>query len=115
MRPFLRLFPLCLAASVQFGCSAAPTMSTACGGNNFEEVSLQPGCSTICMAEPCKVNFRMPPGDGEYLVRNYGVEIGTYPAGETVFLGGFFTGGYQFKVEGAAVPPAYLTVLGRAK
>ena len=97
------------------GCGAGATKSTACGGNNFEEVTLQPGCSTICMAEPCAVYFRMPPGDGSFLVRGYGVNIGTFPAGQTAFLGSFFTGSHIFVVEGANVPPAHLTVLGRAE
>jgi hypothetical protein len=102
-------------ATLLAGCGAGATKSTACAGNNFEEVTLQPGCSTICMAEPCAVYFRMPPGDGSFLVRGYGVDIGTYPAGQTAFLGSFFTGGHTFVVEGANVPPAHLTVLGRAQ
>ena len=104
-----------ILATLLAGCGSGATRSTACGGNNFEEVLLEPGCSTICMAEPCAVRFRMPPGNGSFLVRGYGVDIGTYPAGQTVFLGSFFTGGHIFVVEGASVPPAYLTVLGRAR
>lgn len=86
------------------------SVSSACSGNNFEEVTLQPACYTSCAQEPCKVNFRMPPGDGNFLVRGRGVTIGEYPAGQTVFLGSFWCGTHEFIVEGANVPPAYLGV-----
>lgn len=115
MRVFLSVIALGLAAVLQTGCSTSTTLSTACGGNNFEEVTLKPGCSTICMAEPCKVFFQMPPGESDYLVRGYGTDIGTYPAGEMVFLGSYWTGNHIFKVEGASVPIARVTVLGRAE
>jgi len=106
---------LLLALPWLAGCGGNPSRSTACGGNNFDEVTLQPGCSTICAEEPCKVRFSMPPGEGRYLVRGRGVDIGEYPAGETVFLGSFWRGSHRFTVEGLDVPPAYLSVGGGAE
>jgi len=105
---------LAVAAAVPLltGCGANPNRSAACGGNNFDEVTLEPGCSTICAQEPCKVYFRMPAGEGNYLVRGRAVDIGEYPAGQTAFFGSFWQGFHKFTVEGADVPPAYLTVGG---
>ena len=101
------IFPVLLA-----GCGSNMSKSTACGGNNFDEVTLQPGCSTICAQEPCKVMFRMPSGDGKYLVRGTAVDIGEYPAGETVFLGSFWRGSHRFTVEGTDADPAWLHIGG---
>jgi hypothetical protein len=100
------------AAPLLAGCGANFTRSTACDGNNFDRVTLQPGCSATCTQEPCSVYFRMPAGQGKLLVRGRAVDIGEYPAGETAFLGSFWHGSHIFTVEGVDVPPAYLTVGG---
>ena len=115
-RPFLRSGPAgaaLLACSLFIaGCVSNPTPGTACDGNNFDQVMLQPGCSTICFQEPCRVFFRMPPGKGSYLVRGSAMEIGEYPAGETVYLGSFWKGGHRITVEGANAPTTWLWVSG---
>ena len=103
---------LCCALPLIAGCGPNLARSTACGGNNFQEVNLQPGCSTICAQEPCKVYFKMPAGEGSFLVRGTAVDIGEYPAGQTVFLGSFWRGSHRFTVEGTDAPPAYLFVSG---
>lgn len=94
------------------GCGVNYARSTACGGNNFDQVNLKPGCSAICAQEPCKVFFAMPEGTGSYLVRGQAADIGEYPAGQTVFLGSFWRGSHRFTVEGTDAPPAYLFVSG---
>jgi len=96
------------------GCSLDLARSTACDGNNFDKVTLQPGCSTMCAQEPCSVYFHMPGGEGELLVRGRAFDIGEYPAGQTVFLGSYWHGSHVFTVEGVDVPPAYLSVGGGA-
>ena len=103
---------LCCALPLLAGCGPNLARSTACSGNNFDEVNLQPGCSTICAQEPCKVWFRMPPGEGDYLVRDTAANIGEFPAGQTVFLGSFWQGGHRITVVGSDAPPAYLHVGG---
>lgn len=92
-------------------CGSNP-VARSCGGNNFDEIQLAPGCSAICAQEPCKVYFAMPAGEGDYEVRGRGVSIGRYPAGETVFLGSFWQGSHRLTVEGTDAPPAYLHVGG---
>lgn len=85
----------------------------ACSGTNFDEVWLQPGCSTFCYEEPCRVHFRMPKGKGRYAMRlNGGVLIGHYAAGQTADLGHFWRGNHRLEVEGAGMPPTYLFVGG---
>lgn len=101
---------ICFTSITGCGGNEARSASTACGGNNFDEVTLQPACYTNCAQEPCRVNFRMPPGDGNFLIRGRGVTIGEYPAGQTVFLGSFWCGTHKFTVVGANVPSAYLGV-----
>lgn len=112
MRPLLTVGGALLPLMLFAGCGANPSKSAACGGNNFDEVTLQPGCSAICVQEPCKVYFEMPAGDGTYLVRGLGVSIGEHPASQTVFLGSFWQGSHTIRVEGLDAPPAYLNVLG---
>ena len=103
---------LTISAALITGCKGNPSKSTACGGTNFDEVRLQPGCSTICAQEPCRVYFDMPAGEGSYVVRGRAVTIGEYPAGKTVFFGSFWEGFHRFTVEGTDAPPAYLSVGG---
>lgn len=90
---------------------------TACantgGGDNVESLGgtmlLEPGGTGLCRAPPCKVQFRMPPGQGSYEVLANEMSIGSFPAGETVSLGEFWNG-QTFVVKGAKVAPAYFNV-----
>ena len=93
-------------------CSGDWLRHEACEGNNFGLVHLQPGCSTVCTAEPCEVYFQMPAGEGQLRVVSPGIPIGTYPAGKKVFLGSFWAGSYVFSVEDSDAPPTHLYVLG---
>jgi len=107
----IRLLFLLLVTVIVAGCISDPRV-TACDGTNFNEVTLQPGCSTLCAEEPCKLYFRMPAGDGAYMVREGAVEIGRFPAGRTVFLGTFWQGWHEFTVEGSDSPPARVRIPG---
>ena len=80
--------------------------------NHFDRVTLRPGDSFICIQSPCAVYFVMPEGEGSYVVRGNNVFPESYPAGKTVFLGAYWTGGYSFKAEGTDTPYAYLSVVG---
>ena len=92
------------------GCASTGEPVAACSGNNFDEVTLRAGCSTICAQEPCRVFFAMPDGTGTLSVRESTRKLGDYAAGEEAFLGSFYTGLYVFAVESPGAPPAYLAV-----
>ncbi len=87
--------------------------SIASGTNNFGEITLEAGSSGTCISSPCKVYFVMPPGSGSYVVLANNMKVGSYPAGETVSLGGYWTGLTTFKVVGSDVGPTKLNVIGR--
>jgi hypothetical protein len=87
--------------------------SIASGTNNFGEITLEAGSSGTCISSPCKVYFVMPPGSGSYVVLANNMKVGSYPAGETVSLGGFWAGFTTFKVVGSDVGPTKLNVVGR--
>ena len=80
---------------------------------NWGEITLEAGKSGTCMSSPCKVNFVMPPGKGNYEVLADGVKVGSFPAGQTVTLGSFWTGFTTFTIVGSDVGPAKLNVVGR--
>ena len=87
--------------------------SIASGSNNFGEITLEAGSSGTCISSPCKVYFVMPPGSGSYVVLANNMKVGSFPAGETVSLGGYWTGLTTFKVVGSDVGPTRLNVIGR--
>ena len=94
--------------------SLASGSSIASGKNNFGEITLEAGSSdNTCISSPCKVYFVMPPGKGNYVVLANEMKVGSYPAGATVSLGGFWTGFTTFKVVGSDVGPTKLNVVGR--
>ncbi len=95
-----------------FAAGPAKLANTPCTGNNFNKVTLRPGCSAVCNAQPCEVFFRMPPGRGSYRVFEGGRSIGNYPAGRVVHLGDFWNGIYSFRVEGANVRSTVLHISG---
>ena len=87
--------------------------SVASGTNNFGEITLEAGSSGTCISSPCKVYFVMPPGSGSYVVLADNMKVGSFPAGETVSLGGYWTGVTRFKVVGSGVGITILNVIGR--
>ena len=114
MKKTITIFTLCVIFPLStYAAGYGKYSSKACSGNNFEEVTLQPGCSTTCYEEPCKVYFRMPRGKGKYRVYGRGVVIGDYPAGRKVFLGSFWLGNHTFRIPDANVPDTLLFVGGR--
>lgn len=80
--------------------------------NNFDRVTLHPGESAICIQSPCAVFFMMPEGTGTYIVHGSNVFPEAYPAGQMVFLGSYWTGGYSFQAKGTETPFAFLSVVG---
>lgn len=91
----------------------AAGLSIASGSNNFGEITLEAGSSGTCISSPCKVYFVMPPGSGEYVILANEMKVGSFPAGETVSLGGYWSGFTVFKVVGSDVGPTRLNVVGR--
>jgi len=101
------------------GCASQPGDSTgsgtACDRRNFDEVTLQPGCTGYCSNQPCAISFRLPESGGPFEIHNRSFMAGTGKNGETVYLGGYWLGSYIFRTENAAgetLAPAYLTVSG---
>lgn len=95
---------LIVAISLLGGCA-----STGEHVADWGEITLSPGDTGTCSSSPCRVYFRMPPGEGTYRVTGTGFTIGDYPAGETVMIGSFFQSS-AIKVVDAGVPPAYIWV-----
>jgi len=86
--------------------------NNACVKGNFEQVTLCPGATAVCASEPCSVLFQMPPGDGEYQVTSNNLDLGTFPAGQTVNLGAFWRGTHYIEVQGSDAPVARFGVIG---
>jgi len=53
-------------------------------------ITVKPGDTGTCESAPCQVKLVMPPGTGSYEVTGNEVRVGTYPAGQTVNLGGYW-------------------------
>lgn len=90
------------AAGLLSGC-------TSTGNNNitgFDRITLSPGDTGQCESSPCQVYLRIPAGSGSYEVTGNQVRVGTYPAGQTAFLGSFFNS-QAFQIQGMDVPKAY--------
>ncbi len=51
---------------------------SACVIGNFEEVTLCPGASAICVTEPCTALFQMLPGKGEYQVTSNNLDLSAF-------------------------------------
>ena len=110
MKPLTRHFHLVITF---FLITLASGSSTASGTNNFGEITLEAGSSGTCISSPCKVYFVMPPGTGSYVVLANNMKVGSYPAGATVSLGGYWTGVTRFKVVDSDVGITILNVVGR--
>ena len=109
---------LLTVAGLLAGCATPPGESTtkpACDRRNFDEVTLQPGCTAFCTTQPCTIRFRLPQSGGPFEIRSRSFLAGTGNDDETVYLGGYWLGSYIFKTTNAAgetLAPAYLTVSG---
>ena len=101
-------------ASALLPVTAAVLALTACTGltrnpSGALSVTVKPGDTGTCAIAPCQVYFEMPPGTGNYRVRGISFDYGTYPAGKTVNLGGFYQP-IVIKVIGMDVPKAYVYI-----
>ena len=109
---------LLTAVALLAGCatpSGESTTKPACDTRNFDEVTLQPGCTGFCTMQPCAISFRLPDNGGPFEIRSRSFLAGTGNNGETVKLGSYWMGSYIFKAinaVGEPLPPAYLTVSG---
>jgi hypothetical protein len=99
---------LAVMAATIAGCTSTGNYVT-----DWGEITLSPGDTGSCNSNPCRVYFRMPPGDGTYKVTGTGFTIGEYPAGKTAMIGSFFESS-AIRVEGAGVPTTYIYVPGTA-
>ena len=94
-----------------------------CASNNtrvvsvYDEPTLRPGGTVNCESNPCSVYFETPAGSGTHTVVEAGgtVKAGEAVGGQRVFLGEYYGGEKEFRVEGTDLPPAYLNVLGRGE
>ena len=104
--------------SICFGHVTAALLGSAVGllsgcastGNNnitgFDRLTLSPGDTGQCESSPCQVYLKIPAGSGSFEVTGNQVRVGTYPAGQTAFLGSFFNS-QAFQIQGLEVPKAY--------
>jgi hypothetical protein len=54
----------------------------------------------------------MPAGEGEYQVTSNNLDLGAFPAGQTVNLGAFWEGSHCIEVQRSDAPTAYFRVVG---
>ena len=98
------------------GCATSTTMQLDnCERRTFDEVTLAPGCFAICTEEPCSVTFRLPSSKNNYQVSYGPFVLGSSSAGQTIFIGSYWQGVYQFTTtdnSGNNLRPAYLFVGG---
>lgn len=99
-----RTLSAALAALVLAACAASPNQPT-----GVISVTVKPGDTGTCESTPCQVRLVMPPGTGSYEVTGNEVRVGTFPAGQTVNLGGYWSS-QKFAIVGAGVPPVYVYV-----
>ena len=98
---------VCLILVVLAGGLLAACTST--GDNSitgFDQLTLAPGDTGNCDSSPCQVYLKMPAGSGNYEVTANEVRVGTFPAGQTAFLGSFWQS-QAFAINGMNVPKAY--------
>jgi hypothetical protein len=93
-----------LAALALGGCASSANFPT-----GVISITVKPGDTGTCESAPCQVNLVMPPGTGSYEVTGNEVRVGTYPAGQTVNLGGYWDS-QKFEIVGAKVAPVYVYV-----
>ena len=95
----LALLPLLLA-----GCATTGNFVS-----DWGEITLAPGDTGLCHSNPCRVFFKLPPGEGSYTLHGSAFPIGEYPAGQTAMIGSFFESSV-IQVVGTDLPKTYLTV-----
>ncbi len=93
-----------LAALALAGCASSPHDPT-----GVISITVKPGDTGTCESTPCQVRLVMPPGTGSFEVTGNEVRVGTFPAGQTVNLGGYWHS-QKFAIVGAGVKPAYVYV-----
>lgn len=93
-----------VAALALGACASSPNDPT-----GVISITVKPGDTGTCESSPCSVSLVMPPGKGSFQVTGNEVPVGTFPAGQTVSLGGYYTD-QKFAIVGAGVPPAYVYV-----
>lgn len=72
-------------------------------------VTVRPGDTGTCHISPCQVHLVMPAGNGEFRVTGNRIDLGRYPAGQTVNLGDFYAP-VGLEIVGAGVPKAYVYI-----
>jgi len=102
--PGARNLTALLAALALVGCASSPNTPT-----GVISITVKPGDTGSCESTPCQVRLVMPPGTGTYEVTGNEVRVGTFPAGQTVNLGGYWNS-QKFAIVGAGVKPAYVYV-----
>ena len=95
---------LVLATLTLVGCASSPNNPT-----GAIAITVKPGDTGTCDTTPCQVRLVMPPGKGSYEVTGNEVRVGTFPAGQTVNLGGYWNS-QKFAIVGAGVRPAYVYI-----
>ena len=75
----------------------------------FDQLTLAPGDTGTCQSNPCRVFLKIPAGSGSYEVTANQVKVGSYPAGQAVDLGSYFSS-QAFQIVGMDVPKAYAYV-----
>jgi hypothetical protein len=115
----IRIVTMLATFAMLAGCASQPgdtgESKAGCDRRNYDEVTLQPGCTGYCTNQPCAISFRLPQSGGPFEIHNRAFMAGTGNNGETVYLGGYWLGSYIFKTTNAAgeeLAPAYLTVSG---
>lgn len=94
--------------------ACAALLLTACATTgrhvtDWGEITLAPGDTGSCQSNPCRLYLEMPAGEGKYRVTARGLDIGEYPAGQTVSLGSFFESS-AIRLPGTNLPVTYLYV-----
>jgi hypothetical protein len=102
--PTTRRWAAVLAALSLGGCASSANNPT-----GVISITVKPGDTGTCESSPCQVSLIMPPGNGTFVVTGNEVKVGSFPAGQTVNLGGYWNS-QAFKIVGAGVPPAYVYI-----
>jgi len=74
--------------------------------SGFDRITLAPGDTGNCNSSPCQVYLKMPAGTGSYAVTANEVRVGTFPAGQTAFLGSVWQS-QAFAIQGMDAAKAY--------
>jgi hypothetical protein len=100
----LTIVSLAVGLGLLSGCAATESHET-----GFDQLTLGPGDTGTCESNPCRVFLKIPAGSGSYEVTANQVKVGSFPAGQTVDLGSYFSS-QAFQIVGMDVPKAYAYV-----